>query len=573
MSLDACFLTFLTEELNTCLKGARVEKINMPSRDESVFTFRAGKKQKLLISVSTNCPRMSLTLREFENPPVPPAFCMLLRKHFLGARLTRVYMPSFERCVMLEFECKNDFYETVTKTIAVELMGRSANMILIDGDNKIIEAVRHADITKENGRSILPALPYVSAPAQAGKTPLLDFCKTDVIFENKEQTLERSIMSNISGISPLVARELAYRTALGSDKLVGDLSLSHRVRFEAELDKIKQTLLNKSCTPTLITQTQNGKLVDFCFMPVLQYGSFCKTETFETPSQVIEQFFGAASDKARFEQKTKDLSQLILRTSARIQRKVQVRQKELDNSKNAEHYRVCGELINANLYQMENGQTKLVCQNYYDGMKEISIPLSPSLTPSQNAQSYFKKYTKAKNSVSILKDLIEKDRQELSYLDSVFLSLCDCESVKDAAEIRKELVSAGYIKRSHKKETGEKPSAPRKFEKDGFTIYVGRNNLQNDFITVKLSRKNDIWLHTKNVHSSHVLISCKGQVPNDSVIEYAASLCAYYSKAKDDLKVEVDYCPVQNVKKPSGARFGMVVYDGYNTVVVNPKRS
>lgn len=570
MSLDAVFLTFLTKQLNNELVGGRVEKIFMPSRDESVFVFRAGSKKKLVISVSTNSPRMSLTSREFENPAVPPAFCMLLRKHFQGGKLTGVRMPDFERCIMLDFECKNDFYETVNKSIAVELMGRSANMILIDGDGRIIDAVRKADLSSERGRCILPSVRYQPAPVQEGKIPFDRFEDTDILFKNPELTLERALMSNISGISPLVARELAYRSALGSDKPIGDLSLSHKMRLCDEIAKIKTAMANGDCHPTLIKQKSNGKLVDFCFMPIMQYGAFCECIPCETPSDAVEGFFGAAADKARFEQRTKDLSQFILRTCARITRTMSVREKELKNSEKAEQYRVYGELINANLYRMTNGMRELECENYYEDCKTVKIPLRPELSPAQNAQAYFKKYTKARNSAGILVKLIEKDKEELSYLDSVFMALCDCETTADAGEIREELIRCGYIKRAAKSRKPEKPNAPRKYEFEGYTVYVGRNNLQNDYVTVKLSRKNDIWLHTKHVHSSHVLISCGGTTPPDSVIEYAARLCAYYSKAKDDLKVEVDYCPVGNVRKPSGAKPGMVVYDGYNTVVVTP---
>lgn len=572
MSLDACFLTFLTKELSAELTDSRVEKIFMPSKDESVFVFRGRKKSKLIISVSTNSPRVSLTDAEFENPATPPAFCMLLRKHFSGGKLTRVYMPEFERCIILEFECKNDFFEPVTKSIAIELMGRSANMVLIDGDTKIIDAVRRHDLTSASGRCILPSVKYTLPPKQEGKTPFLEFNDTDSLFSNPETTLERAIMSEVSGISPVIAREIAYKSALSLDKPIKELGISHKMRAHSIINEIKEKIKDGECAPTLIKQKEGGRLVEFSFMPIDQYGPTCECVTYDTPSKLVEGFFGAASSKARFEQRTRDLSHLILRTSARITRTMAVREKELKNASKADVYRVYGELINANLYRMKNGDTCLVCENYYDDCKEVKIPLRPELSPAKNAQAYFKKYTKARNSAGILTELIEKDKAELSYLDSVFLALCDCTTVEEASEIREELVRVGYIKRQAKTKRTEKPCMPRKYDIEGFTVYVGRNNLQNDYVTVKLSRKNDIWLHTKNVHSSHVLISCGGVTPPDGVIERAARLCAYYSKAKDDLKVEVDYCPVGNVKKPSGARPGMVVYDGYNTVVVTPSK-
>ncbi len=570
MALDAAFLTFLTKELDSELVGLRVEKIFMPSRDETVFVMRGHKKHRLLINASTNSPRICLTQDEYEAPAVPPTFCMVMRKHFLGAKLTRVFMPDFERCVRIDFECKNDFFETVNKSVIVELMGRSANMMLVDSDNKIIDAIRRVDLSDSSGRCILPGVPYAKMAGQAGKTALTDCQSADAIFENDELLLENAIMNNISGISPIVARELAYRATGVSGMRIRQLGTGDRDRLLNLICELKENIKNGDCNPVIIKQKENGKLVDFCFMNVTQYGDFCEILPFVSPSQTVEQFFGASAKKARFEQKTKDLFNAITRLSSRITRTCAVREKELKNADDAEKYRIYGELINANLYCMQNGMTKLVCQNYYDDCKEISIPLRADRSPAQNAQLYFKKYTKAKNSAQILSELIKKDKEELVYLDSVFMALCDCETIADADGIRLELINGGYLKRTRKAQRSEKPTAPRQFEKDGYTILVGKNNMQNDFITVKMSRKNDLWLHTKNVHSSHVLIQTHGTVPPNSVIEYAATLCAYYSRAKDDLKVEVDYCPVQNVKKPVGAKPGMAVYDNYNTVIVNP---
>lgn len=571
MSLDACFLKFLTKQLNTELSGSRVDKIYMPSRDETVFSLRGVQKKKLLINASTNAPRISITETDPENPAVPPTFCMVLRKHFMSARLKRVYMPDFERAAVFEFECKNDFFEPVDKNIIVELMGRSANLIVTDADGNIIDAIRRVDISS-SGRCVLPGVRYEKAPAQEGKTPFDAAFDLTPVFSNPELTLENALMSNISGISPILSRELAYRAAGKSEMRIKQLGKSDFDKLTALCDSIRTAMDTGECNPTVIKRKDTGKLVDFCFMPVTHYGDFCEAIEFDSPAAAVEFFYSDSSKKARLDQKTRDLSNFIVRTSARISKTMEVRKKELEDSKRAEHYRLCGELINANLYRISKGETRLVAENYYDNMKEITVPLKAELSPAQNAAAYFKKYTKAKNSAKILAELIQRDKAELSYLDSVFMALCDCETSAEAAEIRAELEAGGYLKRRSKKKNLEKPTLPRKFEKDGFTILVGRNNVQNDNVTVKLSRKNDIWLHTKSVHSSHVLICCGGITPPDSVIEYAACLCAYYSKAKNDLKVEVDYCPVQNVKKPVGSKPGMAVYDVYNTIVVNPKK-
>lgn len=568
MSLDACFLTFLTRQLNDSLGGMRADKIFMPSKDECVFVMRGAGKHRLLINASTNSPRVSLTGDDTENPAVPPTFCMVLRKHFIGGRLLRVYMPSFERCVVFEFECKNDFFEPVEKRIVVELMGRSANMILLDSDNRIIDAMRRADLS--GGRTVLPSAPFEPAPAQEGKIPFTELHDEKILLSNPEITLEKAIMNNISGISPLNAREIAYLSTGVSQRRCGELSMGDISRLLGIVSQIQSDIEDGSCKPTVVRRADNGALVDFSFMPIRQYGSYCKTEPQPSPSDAVEEFFSAAAKKTRFEQKTRDLSQLLTRLSSRISRTMAVREKELLASEKAEQYRIYGELINANLYRLKNGMTKLETENYYDGCKPVTVPLKASLSPAANAQAYFKKYTKARNSAVVLKKLIENDKKELAYLESVFLSLCDCESVADAEEIRAELVRGGYLKRGAKQRVSEKPSAPRSLEYYGFTILVGKNNTQNDYVTVKLSRRDDIWLHTKAIHSSHVLIRCRGEAPPDDVIEYAARVCAFYSKGKNDKKVEVDYCPVQNVRKPAGAKPGMVVYDNYRTAVVEP---
>ena len=546
----------------------RVEKIFMPSRDEVIFALRGAAKRRLLINASTNAPRLSLTDAQTENPAVPPTFCMVLRKHFSGAKLKRVYMPSFERCAVIDFECKNDFFEPVEKSIVVELMGRSANMILLEND-RIIDAIRRVDLT--GGRTVLPSAKYEKIPPQSDKQPFTELCDVRQLLCEPELTLDKAIMKRLSGISPLNAREIAYLSCGVSGRLCKELSQTDIIRLEQTVKRIQDDIKNGSCAPCVIREAQSGKSVDFSFMQIRQYGAYCEIINKATPSAAIERYFGDSTKKMRLDQKTRDLSQLLTRLTSRISKTTAVRKKELENAANADIYRIYGELINANLYRMSTGMRTLEAQNYYDECKTVKIPLNPALSPSQNAQAYFKKYTKAKNSAAVLKRLISRDSEELKYLESVFLSLCDCENAAQAEEIRAELVSGGYIRRSAKMRINEKPSAPRTLEYEGYTVLVGRNNLQNDALTVRLSRRGDIWLHTKSVHSSHVLIQCRGTQPPDSVIEFAAGVCAFYSKAKHDKKVDVDYCPVQNVKKPSGAKPGMVVYDNYNTVTVEPR--
>lgn len=567
MALDACYLTFLTNELNSKLTECRVDKVFQPSRDEIVLNLRGMGRYKLVISCSPHSPRITINSAELDNPPVPPMFCMVLRKHLTGARVERIYMPCLERAVFLDFEAKNEFFEPVKRTLVAELTGRSANIILLDENQKILDAVKKMDLSDSKTRQIIPSVKYTPLVSPEGKKPITNADKNDVeqiAFAQGE--LFRLIMDRFHGISPIVARELVL-----------DLdSKPHAQRLSILWDRVlslQQRIENCDPAPTLIQQLSDGRLIDFSFMPIYQYGPSCKQVKFDTAAKLIDAFYTESASKQRLMQKSKDLSQLINRLSARTLRTMNVRKRELEMSGDAEKYRIYGEIINANLYRMKIGMPKLEAENFYDNCKPITIPLRVDKSPTANAQIYFKKYTKAKNSVNILKQLIEKDSAELKYLESVGYALENCSNLAQVDDIRAELVTQKYISGSKREQKQKISSKPRKFiSPSGFEILIGRNNLQNDLVTIKLSRKNDIWLHTKNVHSCHTLIVSAGKAVDDDTILYAASLCAYYSKAKNDLKVEVDYCPCSNVKKPNGAKPGMVIYNNYKTVVVKPHK-
>ena len=572
MALDACFLTYLTREINDTVTDARIEKVYQPGRDEIVLNLRAPDLRiKLLFCCTPNCARITLTNREAENPAQPPLFCMVLRKHLVGAKILRVFMPQFERAVFIELLGKNDFFEPVKKYLVFELLGRSSNLVLMDGEHKIIECIRHVDITA--GRQMLPGLKYEPVVPQ-DKKPFAEAELADLEpLTATDKPLWNAIMDQYSGISPIVARELAFRSAGRIDAPADGLTPNQRAALVGALVEAVRNLENNTPVPTAVREQKTGKWLDFSFMPVGQYGPSAEELSYPSPVALIEDYFEKSAEDVRLKQKTRDVEQLLTRTSARIERTMRVREKELEDGKKADHYRICGELLQANLHKAQTGMTSVTVENYYDNCAPFTIPLRPDRSPQQNAQLYFKKYNKAKTSARVVAELIAKDKEDLSYLDSVFMALCDCESSADVDMIREELIRTGFSKNRRKNNgRASAPSKPRKFlSSSGLTILVGRNNVQNDQLTVKLSRKDDLWLHTKSIHSSHVLIQSGGKEIDDDAILEAASICAYFSKGKNAPKVEVDYCPVSHVKKPAGARPGMVVYENYWSVLVEPK--
>ncbi len=571
MALDACFLNCLVQEINGIVPGTRVEKIYQPGKDEIILNLRGpGVKTRLLFSCAPNCARLTLTEKEAENPAQPPLFCMVLRKHLTGAKVERIYLPEFERAVFLELTGKNDFFEPEKKILVLEILGRTANLVLMDEQGKIIDCIRRVDVT--GGRQMLPGLKYEPVTPQDKK--LFTEASTEDLPEitATDKPLWKAIIDHYSGISPIVARELAYQSAGRIDAAANGLTPNQKTALSTLLEETALRAGEGRAAPCAVKERETDKWIDFSFIPVGQYGGAGECFSYGTSVALIEDYYQKSAESLRLKQKSRDVEQLITRTSARIERTMRVRQKELEEGKKADHYRICGELLQANLHRAQTGMREVTVENYYDNCAPFTIPLRVDRSPQQNAQLYFKKYNKAKTSAKVVADLIRQDQEDLSYLDSVFMALCDCETAADVDQIREELIKTGFSR--NRKKNASKPagsSKPRRFiSSGGFPILVGRNNVQNDQLTVKLSRKDDLWLHTKNIHSAHVLVVSGGREIDDQTILEAAAICAYYSKGKNAPKVEVDYCPVSHVKKPNGARPGMVVYEGYYSVTVAP---
>ena len=572
MPFDAIFLTAVTQELNRELPGARIDKIQQPERDSVLLTVRtpgAGNR-KLLLSASPNHPRIHFTGEKFENPAQPPMFCMLLRKHLSGGRILSLTQLPMERAVDLCVESADELGELSQKHVWLELMGRNSNLILTGPDGRIVDCLRRVDFEMSEKRQVLPGLFYRTPPSQ-GKLDLREET-LPALFDALGQvrlsvTLDRWIADRYAGISPLIARELAFRAAGSTDPDL--LSLDRAALAAALLAELEE--LFSDFTPTVLYR--EGQAKDFTFRPVGQYGAYMTQETKPSFSALLEDYYSARELAQRMRAKTQSLRKTLTTLHARTLRKLENQRREQAEACDRERLRQLGDVVTANLHRIERGQVRLTAQDFYDPeMKEIDIPLNPALSPQQNAAKFYKDYNKAKHAEKFLAEQIEKGAQEADYLASVLEALDRAETEQDIADIRNELIEGGYVRsQDRKKQMKTAPSRPLEFRSsDGFPIYVGRNNRQNDLLTCRLAYKTDLWLHAQKIHGSHVIIACGGRPVPDQTITEAAQLAAWYSQAREGQNVPVDLCPVRQVKKPAGAKPGMVVYENYRTVYVTP---
>ncbi len=567
MALDGAFLHNLVAELNQNLSGTRVEKVYQPARDEIVLLLRrAGFSGRLLISAS-NFPRIYLTENAPENPQQAPMFCMLLRKHIGGAKILEISQPELERVVKISFEARNEMGDTVYPTIYLELITGRANIIFTDSEGTILDSVRRSDIEK-NTRMIQPGAKY-TLPENQNKINLLKQGASSAVkgISSMSSRIYEAILKVVDGVSPLVAREIAYSCET-------DLDATVDVTTEKKLNWAINKLLDfqKAGQPYILYR--KGSPFDFSYMPIYQYGDEVKGEKAESFSELLDLFYSKKANEERIRQQAQDILKLITNLSSRITRKLSARKNDLKKCEDREKYRIYGELIKANIYAIGRGDSVARVVNYYDpDGATVSIPLNVTLSPADNAQKYFKEYKKLCVAEKTLKDLISDGEAEAGYIDSVFDLLSRAETTLDLAAIRDELSQSGYIKRSTStKKSKNTASKPYKFiSSDGFTILVGKNNIQNDELTLKIAGKTDLWFHTKNIHGSHTILLLEGREPTDTAIMEAAGLAAYFSKGREGSGVPVDYTYVKNIKKPSGARPGMVIYSTNQTVYVTPQ--
>ena len=580
MPLDAICLGAVTEELNHVLAGCRVEKVYQPDRDEIVLQTRGqGGARRLLVSTAAGAPRVHFIDVARENPAAPPMFCMLLRKHVQGAKIAAVVQPAVERMLTIELDTTDEMGVACKKHLICELMGKHSNVILCGEDNRIIDAMRRVDRDLSGKRQVLPGLFYRLPPAQEKHDPFaLSGVGLSASLQSAdgEMGLDRYLLSQLLGFSPLLCRELSYRATGDAAKPVGKLTAEEQLRLAQVFEDLKSYLTEKRWKPFLLTKTEDHAVFDFSFLPITQCEGLMTVSQEQSFSDLLAAFFEKKGKAERMARRSADLHKAVVNARDRLARKLAAQQKELDATQNREQYKRLGDLITANLYQLEKGMNKAVVVDYYDeACPEVEVALDVRLTPQQNAQKYFKLYNKAKTAEEVLTQQLAQGRADLDYLESVLVALGEAESERDLAQLREELTQAGVLssKQARNKKQRVKPVAAKPFHyrsSDGFDIFAGKNNLQNDLLTLKTAFKSDIWFHTQKIHGSHVILVADGREPTDRAMTEAAMIAAYHSKARQSSLVPVDYTPVRQVKKPAGAKPGMVIYHVYQTAYVTP---
>lgn len=580
MALDGALLRCLREELAGRLSDARIDKIHQPSREELILALRRRDgTEKLYLSARANSPRVHFTGVPLENPASPPMFCMLLRKRLTGGRLIGIRQPGLERALYFDFDCVNDLGDIVRLTLAVEIMGRHSNIILIDTDGIILDAIKRVDMEMSSVRPVLPGLPYAPPPAENGRFDLtactpeefaVHLDEADV--RQRHEPLSRALLSIAHGLSPLICREIAHQATRGRDTAADSLSNEERSRLVFYLGRVKQAIETGENRKPYILYKPDGSPLEFSFMPITQYGLNAVGKEMNSFSALLDAFYAERDAAERMKQRAHDILRLLTNASDRTARKLEHQREELARSAKREQKRIYADLINANLYAIPRGASSAELINYYDpDCAALTVPLDPALSAAQNAQKYYKEYRKAQTAEQILADQIRQGEEELQYFDTVFDALSRASSWRELSELREELAAGGYLRIQRGKQKPPPSLGPLEFvSDDGFRILVGRNNLQNDRLTLKTARGGDVWFHTKNVPGSHVIVITEGRTPPDRTLEQAAILAASHSRAAGSAQVAVDYTEARHVSKPSGAKPGRVIYVDYRTAYVDP---
>lgn len=578
MPFDGITVKSLVCELQSTILDGKIEKIYQPEKDELNIIIRNNKTNyRLVISASSMYPKIHLTETAKNNPITAPAFCMLLRKHLTNSRIISISQPSLERIVELKFNCIDEMGYSVEKSLIVEIMGRHSNIIFIDSESSvIIDSIKRVDNDMSSVRIIMPGFKYVYPPSADKKDPLTiskEGFLSSIKSESGSIKAHKFLVKAFYGISPVIAQEICLRAGIDADYDIKELDANSTDALFREFDILIRRIKSNNFSPNIIKD--RSKNIDFSPLILNIYNGYECIET-NSISNAIEEFYYQKDLQDRINQKTGDLSRLLKTRLERCEKKLGILESELAEAKNSEYYRLCGDIIMSNLYRLQKGQDKAILPNIYSFEGEdIEIKLDPKLSPSDNAQKYYKQYNKSKAAKNIIAEQIEQVIDEIAYLESIQDSLSKSQNETEINEIRQELIQEGYIKskKDNKKsaKSSQKPSKPMHFiSSSGFDIYVGKNNTQNDYLTLKLASANDMWFHAKDIPGSHVIIKTEGREPDNKTLIEAANLAAYYSKGKMSSNVPVDYTQRKNVKKPSGAKPGKVIYERYKTMYITP---
>ena len=573
MALDGAFLYMIKKELNFLI-GSRVDRIHQPSKEQIIMNLRyRGGSKKLLISASADSARVHITEKDIDNPAAPPMFCMLLRKHLGGGKITDIRQDGLERILFIDFECTDELGDVVYLTVVCEIMGKYSNIILINKDDKIIDSVRRVDSGMSRARLVLPGMTY-ELPPRDNRLSFITSSQEEIrvaLSEQKTGEISKALIRVFEGVSPVIAREWAFYSTKGieTDISVIDENIMNRLLFI--ISRTKEDILNDNINYTII-KTKEGTPKDFSFMHISQYGTMMISYDMETACQTLDYFYAARDDDSRIRQRANDLFKLLMNLADRISKRIANQKQELILCEGKDKMKLMGDLLSANIYRIKKGDKEAVLENFYDqDCSEIKIDLDIRLTPSKNAQKYYHEYKKSVTAEKKLAEQIKLGEDELAYIESVFDSLTRARSDIDVIELRMELAEQGYIRTSRLKGKPPKEQPPLKFRSsDGFLISVGKNNKQNDKLTLKTAGKNDLWFHTHDITGSHVILFTEGNEPSDKAVREAAMLAAYHSKGRNSSQVPVDYTQARYVKKPAGAKPGMVIFTNNLTVYVKP---
>ena len=572
MAFDGITVSAIKAEIEDKILGGRIDKVYQPEKDEIILGIRSmGQAYKLLLTSNASNPKFHFTQTNPSNPMTPPLFCMVMRKHLQSGKIIKIEQPDFDRILNIYVESLNELGDYSVKKLVLEIMGRHSNIILTDENNTILDCIKHIGHDTSSVREVLPGREYTLPPSQ-GKINTLELDNNnfnEVLENNPSFEIQSVIYKNYTGISPIAASEICYRANVnGSTPVEALTDIQKEIVFNKFAELVEDIKANRFY-PESITN-EKGKTIDFSPIEMTQFNGL-EIKKYTSISKLIESFYANRDFAYRIGQKTQDLRKLITQNIERCIRKKDIQMQTLRSIKNRDELRLKGEILTANIYSIKKGMTTVELPNYYSENQElVAIELDSNKTPSENAQKYYKAYNKAKRTFEALKDQIKSNDEELAYLESVLTSVNNCTDEQDVKEIRRELREEGYVKKvKNQKDKSKKHSVPLHFiSQDGFDIYVGKNNIQNDELTLKFARPRDIWMHTKNIPGSHVIIVANGQTIPDTTLNEGAMLSAFYSKAKNSSKVPVDYTEKKNVKKPNGSKPGFVIYETNKTAYI-----
>lgn len=577
MSLDGIVINSVVEELRAALLRGRVDKIYQYEDELLINVYNQGENYKLFISANSNHPRIYLTKEDRIHVPTPPMFCMLLRKHLGGARILNIEQVFMDRVIFIDFSSLDELGQVSEKRLIVEIMGRHSNIILIHKDSlKIIDSIKRINENISRVRQVLPGLEYKYL--EADKLNPLDLNK-EKFYQLLDQTKPNTqvfkfFYMNYMGIGPLISKEICHLSRIGPNRPVNSLDKNGKEKLYQAFEELVNKIKLKEFRPVLVANSYNNKYIGFHALDIEQFGSKNK-EYLDSISKAIYKYYFRNSQQDRIKQKSQAITKIIETKLERSQNKLAKQKQELLEAENRDIYKVYADLISANVYHIKSGCESIEVENFYsENMEKITIPLDPKYSAIENAQRYYKKYSKLKNASKLLNKQIENTKNEINYLEQVLISIENCDRVEDLEEIREELIKEGYLKTPRKKpnKTNTQSKPLHFISQDGFDIYVGKNNRQNDYLTLRFAHREDLWFHAQKIPGSHVIVKNEGRKVPNTTIEEAASLAAYYSKGRYSSNVAIDFTERKNVSKPKGAKTGMVIYENFKTVFINPSK-